>query len=91
MRFKFDKKDKQLSQKQSYRLMKRPPGTKKPPSAESIARLADTGKDVSTYFTNKGRMMPPVAIDPSEDRESTSQQKEGMDSSPQRHHNPDRD
>jgi len=46
MRFKFDKKDKQLSQKQSDRLMKRPPGTKKPSSAESIARLADTGKDV---------------------------------------------
>ena len=91
MRFKFDKKDKQLSQKQSYRLMKRPPGTKKPSSAESIARLADTGKDVSPHFTNKGRMMLPVTTDPSKNRKSTSQQKEGMDSSPQRRHNPDRD
>jgi hypothetical protein len=33
---------------------------KKTVSAESIARLADTGKSVSTYFTNKGRMMGPI-------------------------------
>ena len=32
----------------------------KPVSAESIARLADRGKDVSSLFTNSGRMMPPV-------------------------------
>jgi hypothetical protein len=30
------------------------------PSAESIARMADRGKDVSRYFTNRGRMMPPI-------------------------------
>jgi len=32
----------------------------KPVPAESIARLADGGKDVSRFFTNSGRMMPPV-------------------------------
>jgi hypothetical protein len=29
-------------------------------SAESIARLVDKGQDISSYFTNEGRMMPPV-------------------------------
>jgi hypothetical protein len=33
---------------------------KQPVSAESIARLADAGKDVSPHFTNRGRMMDPV-------------------------------
>jgi hypothetical protein len=28
--------------------------------AESIARLADRGQDVSRYFTNRGRMMRPI-------------------------------
>lgn len=32
----------------------------KPVSAESIARLADRGKDVSRFFTNSGKMVPPV-------------------------------
>ena len=32
---------------------------KQPASAESIARLADEGHDVSSYFTNDGQMMPP--------------------------------
>ena len=40
--------------------MKRTRETKKVPSAESIARMADRGKDVSRYFTNRGRMMPPI-------------------------------
>ena len=31
-----------------------------PVSAEAIARLADEGKDVSRFFTNKGRMMGPI-------------------------------
>lgn len=30
------------------------------PSAESIARLADRGEDVSGFFTNTGQMMRPV-------------------------------
>ena len=30
------------------------------PSAESIAKLADRGLDVSRYFTNTGRPMPPL-------------------------------
>jgi len=42
--------------------MKNTPKAKRPASAESIARLADKGKDVSAYFTNKGRMMPPLNI-----------------------------
>jgi hypothetical protein len=30
------------------------------PAAESLARKADKGEDVSSYFTNKGKMMPPL-------------------------------
>jgi hypothetical protein len=33
---------------------------KKPASAESIARMADSGKNVSRFFTNSGRMMKPI-------------------------------
>jgi Ribbon-helix-helix protein, copG family len=33
---------------------------KKPVAAETIARLADNGKDVSRFFTNSGRMMGPI-------------------------------
>lgn len=33
---------------------------KKPISAESIARMADAGKDVSRFFTNSGRRMEPI-------------------------------
>jgi hypothetical protein len=43
---------------------------KQPVSAESIARLADDEQDVSFYFTNDGKMMPPFEsgeIDTSED------------------------
>jgi len=40
--------------------MKQTPKRKKVPSAESIARLADQGSDVSLYFTNRGKMMRPV-------------------------------
>ncbi|MGD0932671.1 MAG: ribbon-helix-helix protein, CopG family [Candidatus Korobacteraceae bacterium] len=29
-------------------------------SAEAIARLAEQGKDVSSFFTNRGRMMAPI-------------------------------
>jgi hypothetical protein len=29
-------------------------------AAETIARLADGGKDVSRFFTNTGRMMGPI-------------------------------
>jgi Ribbon-helix-helix protein, copG family len=32
----------------------------KPVSAETIARLAEKGRDVSHFFTNRGRMMPPI-------------------------------
>jgi Ribbon-helix-helix protein, copG family len=32
----------------------------KPVSADSIARLADRGKDVSHFFTNTGHMMGPI-------------------------------
>ena len=40
--------------------MKRTSKTKRTVSAESIARLADKGHDISAYFTNKGKMMPPL-------------------------------
>ena len=40
--------------------MKKTSKTKRPASAESIARLADNGQDISSYFTNKGKMMPPL-------------------------------
>jgi hypothetical protein len=43
---------------------------KQPVSAESIARLAEKGQDVSSYFTNEGKMMPPLGngeIDSHED------------------------
>jgi hypothetical protein len=29
-------------------------------SAESVAKMADAGKDISPHFTNKGKMMPPI-------------------------------
>ena len=32
----------------------------RPAEAETIARLADAGKDVSRFFTNTGRMMAPI-------------------------------
>jgi hypothetical protein len=34
--------------------------SKKTPSAESIARMADRGEDVSRFFTNRGKMMRPI-------------------------------
>ena len=34
--------------------------SRKPVSAEAIARIADQGKDVSEFFTNNGRMMAPI-------------------------------
>jgi hypothetical protein len=34
--------------------------TKKTASAEAIARLADRGRNVSRFFTNKGQMMNPI-------------------------------
>ena len=40
--------------------MKRTAKTKRPVSAESIARLADNGQDISVYFTNKGKMTTPL-------------------------------
>jgi hypothetical protein len=40
--------------------MKKPRPRKKPISAETIARRADNGNDVSRYFTNSGKMMKPI-------------------------------
>ena len=34
--------------------------SKKVPSAESIARMADRGEDVSRFFTNRGKMVHPI-------------------------------
>ncbi len=33
---------------------------KKPAPAETIARMADNGKDVSRFFTNSGQMRKPI-------------------------------
>jgi hypothetical protein len=40
--------------------MKNTRNRKQVPTAETIARMADLGKDVSGYFTNAGRMMGPI-------------------------------
>ena len=40
--------------------MKHTRKTRKPISAETIARLADENRDVSRFFTNRGRMMGPI-------------------------------
>jgi hypothetical protein len=40
--------------------MKRTRKRKKPVSAETIARLADRGRNVSRFFTNTGRMMSAI-------------------------------
>ncbi|MGA2166981.1 MAG: hypothetical protein ABSG62_02135 [Terracidiphilus sp.] len=32
----------------------------KPPTADEIADLADSGLNISRFFTNKGKMMPPI-------------------------------
>ena len=40
--------------------MKKTRTRKNPASAESIARLAEKGKDISSFFTNKGQMMRPI-------------------------------
>jgi hypothetical protein len=40
--------------------MKKTSKTTRSASAESIARKADNGEDVLSYFTNKGQMMPPL-------------------------------
>ena len=33
---------------------------KKKPTADEIAEMAMSGKDISRYFTNKGEMRPPL-------------------------------
>ena len=45
---------------QSENFMKKTPKPRNPISAESIAKRAERGQNVSRYFTNAGRMMPPV-------------------------------
>ena len=40
--------------------MKKTPKRRKAVSAQSIGKRAERGEDVSRYFTNTGRMMPPV-------------------------------
>lgn len=40
--------------------MKKTRKARNPISADAIARRAENGKDVSGFFTNSGRMMPPV-------------------------------
>ena len=40
--------------------MKRTPRSRKATTAESIAKRAERGADISRHFTNAGRMMPPI-------------------------------
>ena len=40
--------------------MKSTRNRRKPVSTEAIARRADRGEDVSSFFTNAGRMMAPI-------------------------------
>jgi hypothetical protein len=40
--------------------MKQTRERKKTASAESIAKMADRGEDVSPFFTNRGKMMQPI-------------------------------
>ena len=40
--------------------MKKTPKKKRPVTAESIARRAERGEDVSRFFTNRGKMMQPI-------------------------------
>jgi hypothetical protein len=40
--------------------MKKTRKTVRPVSAETIARMADRGKDVTGFFTGKGRMVQPI-------------------------------
>jgi hypothetical protein len=40
--------------------MKKTAKTKKPVSAEAIAKMADEGKSISRFFTNTGKMMRPI-------------------------------
>ncbi len=40
--------------------MKSTTKTKKPVSAEAIARMADKGQDISRFFKNDFKMMPPL-------------------------------
>ncbi len=40
--------------------MKSTRNQKKPVAVEAIARAAENGRDVSRFFTNKGRMIQPI-------------------------------
>ena len=40
--------------------MKKRPKTKRKVSAAAIATMADSGKDVTRFFTGKGRMVQPI-------------------------------
>lgn len=40
--------------------MKKTKRSKKPIAAETIARMADRGKDISRFFTNSGHMRKPI-------------------------------
>jgi hypothetical protein len=34
--------------------------SRKPLSADKVAEMADRGEDISRFFTNDGKMMPPI-------------------------------
>jgi len=40
--------------------MPKAPESRKPPTADEIAELADRGEDVSCFFSRNGKMMLPI-------------------------------
>jgi hypothetical protein len=46
--------------KKNKNAMKKTRSRKKPISAETIARMADNGKDVSRFFFNSGKIIKPI-------------------------------
>ena len=67
---------------------------REPVSEESIAHLADERQDVSSYFTNDGKMMPPLASETDLSEETIEELNEaargkcGTDSLPSLRRNP---
>jgi hypothetical protein len=53
----------------------------RPVSADEIAKRADGGEDISSFFTNKGKVMRPKSFnpDPAEKRMKQQEEKESAD------------
>lgn len=60
MRFHFDSRKSDRLRKNPRFMKNIRSSRKKQPDAETIAKMADKGQDVSSFFTNAGKMMLPV-------------------------------